>query len=80
MEKEKKGQKILEALGEMVIAIISFVIGCFILGMFDINLEHFDPFGEHLELTALIGVVALLALYGIVRLFVWLIKRMFSKR
>ena len=68
-----------EKFGEIVIAIISFAIGIIVIGMIDSNrIERFIT--ENFELTIAIGCVALIILYSIIRLFVWLIKRMFSRR
>ncbi len=79
MEQKSKWKGFLEALGEIVIAIISFVIGIIVIGMVDSNqIERFTT--ENPELTILIGCAVLLALFGIVYLFVRLIKRMFSRR
>ena len=79
MEQKSKWKEFLEALGEIVIAIISFAIGIIIIGMVDSSkIERFVA--ENFELTILIGCVVLLVLYGIIRLFVWLIKRLFSRK
>ena len=79
MKPKSKWKEFLEALGEIVIAIISFAIGIVIIGMIDSNrIERFVT--ENFELTIAIGCVALIILYSIIRFFVWLIKRLFSRK
>jgi len=80
MKKDKKQFKkaMLEALGELVLTLVLFVIGALILGLFGVDWGLSDIDGD---LIVLIGIIVPLVVFGIVSALVdWIKKKIKGKR
>ena len=80
MKKDKKkiGAVLLEGLAEIVLTLICFGIGAFIVSLFGVNLDSPNIDGD---LIILLGIVVLVVIFGTVHTLVqWFKKIIASKR
>ena len=77
-DKKKNGAVLLEGLAEIVLTLICFGIGAFIVSLFGVNLESPNIDGD---LIILLGIVVLVVIFGTVHTLVqWFKKIIGSKR
>ena len=77
-DKKKNGAVLLEGLAEIVLTLICFGIGAFIVSLFGVNLESPNIDGD---LIILLGIVVLVVIFGTVHTLVqWSKKIIGSKR
>ena len=80
MKRSKKeiGIALLEGLVEVILSLVFFGIGAFVVGLFGVKIDSLNVDGE---LLVLIGIAALFAIFGLVYVLVkWVGKKIESKR